>query len=53
MPDLMNGEDVAGATATGNTTGRYTPYQYAWFYVVGGMAMLWFMGYFVFRGRSK
>lgn len=50
MPDLMNGEDLNGADSA-NSVGRFSAYQWAWGYVVGGLALLWLLGYFVFRGR--
>lgn len=50
MPDLMNGEDLVGQTAPA-AGGRFSAYQWAWLYVVGGTVLLWLLGFFVMRGR--
>lgn len=44
MPDLMNGEDLVGGAASGASTGRFSPYQWAWGYVIAALLGLVLMG---------
>lgn len=45
MADLMNGEDLIGAGGDSTSTGRFSPYQWAWFYVIAACIGLVTMGF--------
>jgi hypothetical protein len=49
--DLMNGEDLIGSNASSQSTGRFSAYQWAWFYVIASLAGLVAMGFLVLNNR--